>query len=202
MRQRLLSLVLGLGMMFLAACTSLPSAPALSPASSPSEAASQPAKTVQSPAETEPAQGAVRRADTADDAGPPQDSPLLGGEQVKELERGIASWYGPRFHGRRTASGERFDMRALTAAHKTLPFGTLVRVRHLGSGREVDVRITDRGPFRHGRVIDVSQAAADALGMLDHGVNNVLLMVPESLNVPIPKPAPARPGRTSKRNSR
>ncbi len=117
---------------------------------------------------------------------------LLAGEVPRELERGQASWYGPRFHGRRTASGERYDMHALTAAHKTLPFGTVVRVRSLVTGREVEVRINDRGPFGPGRVIDVSRAAAEALGMLGLGVKDVLLLVPESTPVveaPVP---PAR----------
>jgi rare lipoprotein A len=83
--------------------------------------------------------------------------------------RGLASWYGPRFHGRRTASGERFDMHALTAAHPTLPFGTVVRVEVPQEGRSVDVRINDRGPHIKQRVIDLSRAAARALGMLDPG---------------------------------
>lgn len=99
---------------------------------------------------------------------------------LKELERGQASWYGPRFHGRRTASGDRYDQFALTAAHKTLPFGTLVRVRSLVTGRQVDVRINDRGPFVRGRVIDVSRAAAEALGMMTLGVKPVALMVVEA----------------------
>jgi rare lipoprotein A len=97
---------------------------------------------------------------------------------LKELERGQASWYAPRFHGRRTASGERYDERALTAAHKTLPFGTLVRVRSLVTGKEVEVRVNDRGPFRRGRVIDLSRAAAEALGMMGLGVKQVVLLVP------------------------
>ncbi len=101
---------------------------------------------------------------------------------LKELERGQASWYGPHFHGRRTASGERYDQHALTAAHKTLPFGTLVRVRSLVTGKEVDVRVTDRGPFVRGRVIDVSRAAAEALGMVGLGVKQVSLHIIESTN--------------------
>ena len=99
---------------------------------------------------------------------------------LKELERGQASWYGPRFHGRRTASGERYDQHALTAAHKTLPFGTMVRVRSLATGKEVDVRVTDRGPFVRGRIIDVSRAAAEALGMMGLGVKQVSLHIVES----------------------
>ncbi len=106
---------------------------------------------------------------------------LLAGEAPTELERGQASWYGQSFQGRRTASGERYDKAALTAAHKTLPFGTLVRVRSVASpGRKVDVRINDRGPFVAGRVIDLSRAAAEALGLLALGVMEVSLMVPES----------------------
>ena len=104
----------------------------------------------------------------------------LTGEDALELERGRASWYGPRFHGRLTANGERYDKYALTAAHKTLPFGTLVRVRSLALGREVTVRINDRGPFTPGRVIDVSQAAAEALGLTSAGVMQVSLNVAES----------------------
>jgi len=99
---------------------------------------------------------------------------------LKELERGQASWYGSRFHGRRTASGERYDQHALTAAHRTLPFGTLVRVRSLATSQEVDVRVTDRGPFTRGRVIDLSRAAAKALGMMGVGVKQVSLHIVES----------------------
>jgi rare lipoprotein A len=90
---------------------------------------------------------------------------------------GVASWYGPRHHGRPTASGEPFDMNALTAAHRTLPLGTRVRVTNVDNGRSVVVRITDRGPYVGERVIDVSQAAAEALGMLERGVARVQLEV-------------------------
>src|SRR5690554_5765255 len=79
---------------------------------------------------------------------------------------GRASWYGERFHGRKTASGETYDMHALTAAHKTLPFGTMVRVTDIESRKSVVVRITDRGPFAKGRVIDLSFAAAGELDMI------------------------------------
>ena len=104
----------------------------------------------------------------------------LTGEDALELERGRASWYGGRFHGQLTANGERYDKYALTAAHKTLPFGTIVRVRSLKLGREVDVRINDRGPFAPGRVIDVSQAAAEALGLKGAGVAEVSLNLAEA----------------------
>jgi len=105
---------------------------------------------------------------------------LLNGEVPREFQRGTASWYGPRFNGRRTASGERFDMHEFTAAHRTLPFGTLVRVHSLVNGRDVDVRITDRGPYAGNRIIDLSRAAAEELGMLGLGFKEVVLMVPES----------------------
>jgi len=93
-----------------------------------------------------------------------------------ELGRGKASWYGPGFHGKRTASGERFDMNDLTAAHRTLPFGTRVRVLNTQNGREVVVRINDRGPLKRGRIIDLSKAAAAALDLLQAGEVPVVLI--------------------------
>src|SRR5262249_20191464 len=90
---------------------------------------------------------------------------------------GMASYYGGGFHGRRTASGARFDSSALTAAHRSLPFGTMVRVTHLGNGRSVVVRINDRGPFVGGRVIDLSSGAAGVLGMHGQGVARVRISV-------------------------
>jgi rare lipoprotein A len=93
------------------------------------------------------------------------------------IERGIASWYGPGFHGRHTASGERYDMKALTAAHPTLPFGTVVEVRNVTNGRIVRVRINDRGPFKKNRIIDLSQSAARAIEMLGPGTALVELAV-------------------------
>jgi rare lipoprotein A len=85
-------------------------------------------------------------------------------------QEGIASSYGADFHGRTTSSGEPFDMNAMTAAHKTLPLGVYVRVRHKRSDREVEVRINDRGPFVGDRIIDLSEAAAEKLGMLHEGL--------------------------------
>jgi rare lipoprotein A len=90
-------------------------------------------------------------------------------------EEGLASWYGADFHGRRTANGERYNMYAMTAAHKTLPLGTNVTVTHRESGRSIRVRVNDRGPFVAGRVIDLSLAAAKALGSAEAGVVPVLL---------------------------
>jgi rare lipoprotein A len=117
-------------------------------------------------APAEPASSEPSVANTAQAAAP------LRGPQGW-TESGIASWYGPRFQGRRTASGERFDTQELTAAHKTLPFGTRVRVKSLVNGKEVIVRINDRGPFIKGRIIDLSKAAAQAIGLV--GVKQVLV---------------------------
>jgi rare lipoprotein A len=84
-------------------------------------------------------------------------------------QEGVASWYGRKFHGRKTSNGEVYDMYAVSAAHKTLPLGTYVRVRNLDNNRTLDVRINDRGPFVRGRIIDLSYAAAKALDVVDKG---------------------------------
>jgi len=131
----------------------------------------------------QPAAGAERAPDAA------RDMPLPVGQDGRDgrvgvpagplvLGQGQASWYGNRFHGRLTASGERYDKNALTAAHKTLPFGTEVLVRSLQTGREVLVRIIDRGPHLKSRIIDLSHAAAEALGIRQHGVSEVQLIEP------------------------
>jgi rare lipoprotein A len=88
-------------------------------------------------------------------------------------QKGKASWYGKKFHGRKTANGERYDMYGLSAAHKTLPLGTYVRVDNLDNGRKLDVRLNDRGPFVQGRIIDLSYGAAKKLGVLGPGTANV-----------------------------
>ena len=90
---------------------------------------------------------------------------------------GPASWYGPGFQGRKTANGERFDQNALTAAHRTLPFGTKVRVTCNQSGKSVTVRINDRGPFHGNRIIDLSKAAASRIGIVSLGVGSVKMEV-------------------------
>lgn len=95
--------------------------------------------------------------------------------QATWQEVGVASWYGPRFHGKKTASGERFDQSALTAAHRTLPLGAWVDVLNLANGRTVQVRINDRGPHRRGVMIDLSQGAAQALGLIHQGRGKVRL---------------------------
>jgi rare lipoprotein A len=93
------------------------------------------------------------------------------------VERGVASWYGPGFHGRKTANGETYDMHQLTAAHRTLPLGSVVQVRSLTSGRTVTVRVNDRGPFAKNRILDLSQAGAQALSMIGNGTDQVEIKV-------------------------
>jgi len=93
--------------------------------------------------------------------------------QPTMMETGVASWYGPKFHGKLTASGEVFNQEKFTAAHQTLPWGSRVKVTNLANGKSVDVRINDRGPFGKGRIIDVSRAAARALGMMGRGLTTV-----------------------------
>lgn len=88
-------------------------------------------------------------------------------------DRGVASWYGEQFHGRQAANGEIFDMEALTAAHRTMPLGSIVRVVNLANGKHVHLRITDRGPYVSGRILDVSHAAAVRLGMEDNGITHI-----------------------------
>ncbi|MFL5155293.1 MAG: septal ring lytic transglycosylase RlpA family protein [Microvirga sp.] len=97
----------------------------------------------------------------------------LGADFCRGVERGKASWYGAAHHGRRTANGETFDRKALTAAHRSLPFGTRLRVTNERTGRSVVVRVNDRGPFGGGRVIDISQSAALVIGL--SGVGKVVL---------------------------
>lgn len=99
------------------------------------------------------------------------------GYPIGFVERGVASWYGPGFHGNKTANGERYDMHLLTAAHRTLPLGSVAVVRSLTSGRHVTVRINDRGPFARGRILDLSLAGAQALGMTGNGTDQIELRV-------------------------
>jgi rare lipoprotein A len=103
--------------------------------------------------------------------------PAPAGPKPLETETGIASWYGYPYHGRHAANGEIYDMEKLTAAHRTLPFGTWVRVVNLRNERAVEVRITDRGPFVDGRIIDLSKAAARAVDMVTAGIGAVRVEV-------------------------
>jgi rare lipoprotein A len=99
------------------------------------------------------------------------------GYPIGYVEQGMASWYGPGFHGNKTANGERYDMYRLTAAHRTLPLGSIAVVRSFSSGRHVTVRINDRGPFARGRILDLSLAGAQALGMTGNGTDEIELRV-------------------------
>lgn len=111
-------------------------------------------------------------------AGHSRTEPMTSGT----FQRGVASWYGPSFHGNPTANGEPYDMWALTAAHRTLPFGTRVFVQSVETGKSVTVRINDRGPFIRGRIIDLSYEAARELAMIGRGTENVSLTILESPN--------------------
>jgi rare lipoprotein A len=141
-----------------------PASPHPAPRGDPAPAASSPPPApAEVPADAAPSPAALPTpAPDADDRG--------------AVERGISSWYGRRFHGRRTANGERFDMHALTAAHRTLPFGTRVHVRNPANGREVVVRINDRGPTLRDRMIDLSRAAARRLGIGGLGTVEIRLL--------------------------
>ncbi len=99
------------------------------------------------------------------------------GYPIGYVERGEASWYGPGFHGHKTANGEIYDMNRMTAAHRTLPLGSVAVVRSLSNGREITVRINDRGPFARGRILDLSYAGAQALHMVGNGTDEVELRV-------------------------
>jgi rare lipoprotein A len=107
------------------------------------------------------------------------------------VEQGIASWYGPDFHGGRTATGETYDMDAMTGAHPTLPLPTWVRVTNLDNGRSVVVRLNDRGPFAKGRIIDLSRAAAEQLDMVRAGTARVEVMSLAGAAQPATAPPPA-----------
>jgi rare lipoprotein A len=140
----------------------------------------------------------------------PPDEPHLRNKPPNPLEpvweAGWVSWYGKGFQGRKTASGERFDARQLTAAHRTFRFGTRVRVRNPENGLEVTVRINDHGPNRHDRMIDLSRAAADAIGLTQRGVMWLELTpvpmqaLPEALPAPDPKDQDDR-GLSARQNS-
>lgn len=106
-------------------------------------------------------------------APPPPEATVATEEEPVLVARGVASYYADRFHGRMTANGETFDMTELTAAHRTLPFDTWVRVTNLSNGQQVVVRINDRGPYIDGRIIDLSKGAAEEIGMIEPGITEV-----------------------------
>ncbi len=121
----------------------------------------------------------------------------LAPARLGTAETGLASWYGFPYHGRRAASGEIYDMEQLTAAHRTLPFQTWVEVTNLSNGKQVDVRINDRGPFAKGRILDLSQAAARDIDMLRAGTARVRLKVIAPPPTTQPVAPPAEPVATS-----
>jgi rare lipoprotein A len=135
------------------------------------------------------AAGCAHRVNTAQPAAPyppAEPAPSSGAPPAVErqpaipgsyVEEGVASWYGIPFNGRRTSNGEIYDMHQLTAAHRTLPFGAMVRVTNLQNGKQIEVRITDRGPFVNNRVIDLSQAAAQSIDMIGPGTAQVRLEI-------------------------
>jgi rare lipoprotein A len=116
--------------------------------------------------------GVVKRAETDD-------------ERIRIVGNGIASWYGPQFHGQSTANGETYNMNEYTAAHRTLPFNTLVRVENQDNGKSVVVRINDRGPYVGNRIIDLSRRAASEIDMIGPGTAEVLLYLIEEGDRPI-----------------
>lgn len=121
-------------------------------------------------------------------APPPPPAPIpptATDERPQFMQVGFASWYGPGFHGNQTADGERFDMNALTAAHRTLPFNSYVRVTDLATGRSVIVRINDRGPYEAHRIIDLSARAARELGITDDGTARVRIDVVDNGAAPV-----------------
>ena len=112
-------------------------------------------------------------------------------------DRGVASWYGEQFHGKPAANGELFDMEALTAAHRTMPLGSILRVVNLENGRYLHVRITDRGPYVNGRILDLSRAAAFQLGMEQGGLAHVQIAIVGQRRPELLQFAEGAPGRTS-----
>jgi len=162
---------------FLASCSHKPARVAVAPAP-PIDEAEQSA-----PEGTPPAVAAQKQTN------PPESSPSPEVEanadnQPVQVETGIASWYGAPYHNRRGSNGEVYDMNAMTAAHRTLPLGSIVRVTNLDSHKSAVVRITDRGPFIEGRIIDLSQAAAKQIGLVQKGTGRVrveVLKTPQSI---------------------
>jgi rare lipoprotein A len=118
-----------------------------------------------------PSSAIIPRSPETQEAWPPATRPTPTPSTI--IETGLASWYGAKHQGKRTASGEIFDQNKFTAAHRTLPWGSILMVTNLDNGKSVQVRINDRGPFTKGRVIDLSRAAARALGMVKSGVSPV-----------------------------
>jgi rare lipoprotein A len=156
---------------FLASCSHKPARVAMAPAP-PVDQAEQSV-----PEGTPPAVAEEKRANPPESSTSPEVE--VGGRDNKpvQVETGIASWYGAPYHNRRGSNGEVYDMNAMTAAHRTLPLGSIVRVTNLDSDKSAVVRITDRGPFIEGRIIDLSQAAAKQIGLVQKGTGRVRVEV-------------------------
>jgi len=157
--------------LLLAGCAHKPVTVAVPPAAKPAEKPRQTATT------------SVESAESRVSTVPGEGNGVLVSNQPLLVESGIASWYGAPYHNRRSSDGETYDMHAMTAAHRTLPLGSIVRVINPETQRSVVVRITDRGPFIKGRIIDLSQAAAIQLGLMVKGTAPVRL---EVLKAPLP----------------
>ncbi len=168
-------------LLFSGACTLVNSSPAgsTSPTAPGPRRPSQPPLTAGPPASFGDVPDATPREEPRARSGNPE-SYEQNGQRYRVMdssegyqEEGLASWYGEPFHGRRTSSGERYDMYLMTAAHKTLPLPTYVEVTNLDNDRRIVVRVNDRGPFHEGRIIDLSYVAAGKLGMLGAGTARV-----------------------------
>ncbi len=165
--------------LLLLGCARAPAPAPARPAASAGVAPRTTSKRRRPPPPPRPVEVAARPATPPAEVAPADPPPSAGASA--SAEEGMATWYGGRHHGGPTASGERFDKRAMTAAHRTLPMGTRVRVTHQKNGRSVVVRINDRGPFGNKRrIIDVSEAAARKLDMIDEGVAPVRVEVVEA----------------------
>lgn len=164
------ALLAALTLALIAGCTGTPQRPAPPTGPHPS-----PQATPQPPADVAAIPDAVPRPEPRSAKGNPPFYTVLGKRYhvlptaAGYVERGVASWYGPGFHNAQTSNGEPYDMYAMTAAHKTLPLPAYVQVTHLGNGRSVILRVNDRGPFKDGRIIDLSYTAAAKLGILKAG---------------------------------
>jgi len=155
---------------FLASCSHKPARVAVAPAP-PADQPEQPVP------EGTPPDVAEKEQTRPPEPSPSPEVEVTPGSKPVEVETGIASWYGAPYHNRRGSNGEVYDMNAMTAAHRTLPLGSIVRVTNTASGKSGVVRITDRGPFIQGRLIDLSQAAAKQIGLVQKGTGRVRVEV-------------------------
>lgn len=121
--------------------------------------------------------GTLSRTQKAEPKEPPEIDFPDADKPGKKIEEGMASWYGPKFHGKLTANGEEYDMHQLTAAHRTLPFNSIIKVKNKDNGKTVLVRINDRGPFAKNRIVDLSKKAAQEISMIGTGTAPVTLMI-------------------------